>query len=196
MILASYCNNRFFMPQKKDNNKDDSNLFRQQMKDVTRLDQDKIRPEIKQPKAVPRQFQANEQQVMVDMMSDDFDAFENDTGEELHFIRDGIQSRVVRKLKRGQFRIEGEIDLHGLNVEAARQAISTFLLLCQSENRRCIRIIHGKGLSSKHKGPVLKQMVNRWLRQRKEVLAFTSALPQHGGTGAIYVLLKKPEAQY
>lgn len=174
-------------------NKDDKTLFRSQMDDVSRLKHDKINPEAKHTKPVPRQSQTSEAQVMADMMSDNFDDIDVETGEELHFMRDGIQTSVVRKLKRGQFRIEGEMDLHGLNVDAARQAISTFLPLCQSENRRCIRIIHGKGLSSKHKGPVLKKMVNRWLRQRKDVLAFTSALPKHGGTGAIYVLLKKPE---
>jgi len=183
------------MTQHNNDNGDDTDLFRKQMKDVSVLDQDKIRPEIQRPKPIPRQTQDSEQQVMIDMMSDDYEAFENETGEELHFVRDGIQSKVVRKLKRGQFRIEAEIDLHGLNVEAARQAISIFLPECQAENRRCIRIIHGKGLSSKHKGPVLKQMVNRWLQQRKEVLAFTSAQPMHGGTGALYVLLKRSEIQ-
>lgn len=177
------------MTHNKDN--DDKALFRKQMHDVTKLRHDKINPKPKHPKPVPLHSQANEEQVIVDMMSDNFDDIDVETGEELHFVRDGLQPNLIRKLKRGQFRIEGEMDLHGLNVEAARQAISTFLPLCQSENRRCIRIIHGKGLSSRHKGPVLKKMVNGWLRQRKDVLAFTSAQPKHGGTGAVYVLLKK-----
>jgi len=181
------------MSHKKNDYEDDKALFRKQMGDVVQLKQDKINPETRKPKPSPRQTLANERQVLADMMSDEYEAFEHDTGEELHFVRDGIQSRVIRKLKRGQFRIEAEIDLHGMTVEMARQGISEFLTFCQDENRRCVRIIHGKGLSSKHKGPVLKQMVNRWLRQRKEVLAFTSALPKHGGTGAIYVLIKKPD---
>ena len=174
------------------NNNDDKALFRSQMTDVTQLRHDKINPKPKNTKPIPKRSQSDEELVAIDMMSDNYDDIDVEAEEALHFVRDGIQSTVMRKLKRGQFPIEGEIDLHGLNVDAARQAISTFLPLCQSENRRCIRIIHGKGLSSKRKGPVLKTMVNRWLRQRNDVLAFTSAQPNHGGTGAIYVLLKKP----
>jgi len=169
----------------------DHDLFRQAVGDVRPLQHDKIKPYKKRPKAIPRQTELSEQRVIMDMMSDDYEAAEIQTGEELYFARDGIQSKVMRKLKRGQYRLEAEVDLHGLNVEAARRAISEFLELCRREELRCVRIIHGKGLSSRHKGPVLKHMVNRWLRQRKEVLAFTSTLPQHGGTGAIYVLLKR-----
>jgi DNA-nicking Smr family endonuclease len=169
----------------------DRDLFRQAVGDVRPLQHDKIKPYEKRPKAIPRQTELSEQRVIIDMMSDDYEAAEIQTGEELYFAREGIQSRVMRKLKRGQYRLEAELDLHGLNVEAARRAISEFLELCQRDELRCVRIIHGKGLSSRHKGPVLKHMVNRWLRQRKEVLAFTSTLPQHGGTGAIYVLLKR-----
>jgi len=170
---------------------DDFSLFRDSVKDVRQLKQDKVKPPPSRPKPVPRQTEASEQQVLADMMSDEFEAADIETGEELLFVRSGLQSKVIRKLKRGQFSIQSELDLHGLNVEAARQSISEFLHSCQEDGCRCVRIIHGKGLSSKHKGPVLKQMVNRWLRQRKEVLAFVSALPRHGGTGAIYVLLKR-----
>lgn len=178
--------------KKKDNPDKDIELFRREMNNVQRLKNNKIRPYREKPRPVPRQTELSEQQVLSDMMSDEYSHDELETGEELFFARTGLQSRVVRKLKRGQFRLEGELDLHGLNVAAARQAIESFLRLCQEQDRRCVRIIHGKGLSSKHKGPVLKQMVNRWLPQRKEVLAFASTLPSHGGTGAIYVLLRNP----
>jgi len=178
------------MKKKKSSDIEDMHLFRDEVTDVKPITAGHIRPEIQQPRPVPKHTDANEKQVIVDMMSDEFDPLDDETGEELLFVRDGIQSRTIRKLKRGQFSIQGELDLHGLNVEAARAEVAQFLQDCQDSNRRCVRIIHGKGLSSKHKGPVLKRMVNRWLRQRKEVLAFCSTLPQHGGTGAIYVLLK------
>jgi len=170
---------------------DDFNLFRDSVSDVRQLKQDKVKPVHSRPKPVPRQTEASEKRVIVDMMSDEYEVADVESGEELLFIRSGLQSKVIRKLKRGQFSLQAELDLHGLNVEAARQSISEYLHSCQQEGYRCVRIIHGKGLSSKHKGPVLKQMVNRWLRQRKEVLAFVSAQPHHGGTGAVYVLLKK-----
>jgi len=169
----------------------DHELFRKEVNDVRPLKHDRIKPYKNRPKAIPRQSELNEKQVIHDMMSDEYDPVDIENGEELYFARDGIQTRVIRKLKRGQYKIDAEVDLHGLNVEAARETINQFLLFCQHEDCRCVRIIHGKGLSSRHKGPVLKKMVNRWLRQRKEVLAFTSTLPQHGGTGAIYVLLKR-----
>ena len=179
------------MSSKNKTGQNDRELFRQAVNDVRPLSHDRVKPYKNQPKAVPIQSKIDEHQVLADMMSDHFEPLDLQTGEELHFVRTGMQSRVVRKLKRGQYKIEAELDLHGLNVEAARNAVHAFLSFCQEEDRRCVRIIHGKGLSSRHKGPVLKKMVNRWLQQRKEVLAFTSALPHHGGTGAIYVLLKK-----
>ncbi len=179
------------MKPKNGTEQTDRELFRQAIGDVRPLQHDRIKPYKKRPKAIPRQTEISEQRVTQDMMSDDYEAADVETGEELYFARDGIQSKLIRKLKRGQYRLDAELDLHGLNVEAARRAISEFLELCRREDLRCVRIIHGKGLSSRHKGPVLKNMVNRWLRQRKEVLAFTSTLPQHGGTGAIYVLLKR-----
>lgn len=173
------------------NKQEDQDLFQKEVSDVRPLKLNRIKPYKNRPKAIPRQTELSEMQVTQDMMSDEYDPVDMQTGEELFFARNGLQTRVIRKLKRGQYKIEAEIDLHGLNVEAARTAISDFIIFCRNENISCVRIIHGKGLSSKHKGPVLKQMVNRWMRQRKEVLAFASALPQHGGTGAIYVLLKR-----
>lgn len=179
------------MSSKNKTTQTDSALFRQAVNDVRPIHHDKIKPYQKRPRATPRQSEINEHSVLADMMSDQYEPLDQQTGEELHFTRSGLQSSVIRKLKRGHYRIEAELDLHGLNVEAARSAVHDFLSFCQDEDRRCVRIIHGKGLSSRHKGPVLKKMVNRWLQQRKEVLAFTSALPHHGGTGAIYVLLKR-----
>lgn len=166
-------------------------LFREGLADIEPLAQDRIEPYSKRPKPLPRHTQADEQQVLVDMMSEHFDPLEAQTGEELYFARTGIQHSVLKKLRRGQFRISAELDLHGLFVAAARQALVLFLQDCIRENWRCVRIIHGKGLRSKRSGPVLKSMVNQWLKAQQAVLAFASAPPQQGGTGAVCVLLKQ-----
>jgi DNA-nicking Smr family endonuclease len=179
------------MKPKDKTDKDDISLFREQMADVRRLKHDRVVPVSKRPKPIPRKTTEDEQQVIIDMMSDAYETPEVETGEELFFARNGLQQKQIRKLKRGQFAVGAELDLHGMFVPAAREALAAFIMECQHENLRCVRIIHGKGLRSKHKGPVLKNMVNKWLRQHKAVLAFCSALPVHGGTGAVYVLLKR-----
>lgn len=180
------------MSKDKELKPEDRELFREHVGDVRRHRHDRIELKTARPLPIPIQTRADECRVLVDMLSDEYMPLDLETGEEISFIRPGLQHRLARKLRRGEYKINAELDLHGLNVEASRQALATFLVNCQAENRRCVRIIHGKGLSSRSKGPVLKQMVNRWLRQRKEVLAFCSTIPKHGGTGAVYVLLRKP----
>jgi DNA-nicking Smr family endonuclease len=125
------------------------------------------------------------------MFSDCRAPAELETGVELLFARNGLQHSVLRKLRRGQFSVAAELDLHGLRVEEARQELGQFLLHCRLTHKQCVRIIHGKGNRSHRQQPVLKGKVNHWLRQRDEVLAFCSARPIDGGTGAIYVLLKR-----
>jgi DNA-nicking Smr family endonuclease len=124
------------------------------------------------------------------MLSDALDPAELETGEELLYCRPGMQHNVMRKLRRGQYSVEAELDLHGMRVAEARQVLSDFLRHSLDSGIKTIRIIHGKGNGSLNKQPVLKGKVNHWLRQRVEVLAFCSARPVDGGTGAIYVLLK------
>jgi DNA-nicking Smr family endonuclease len=126
------------------------------------------------------------------MLSDCADPAELETGEELLYCRPGLQHNVLRKLRRGHYAVEAELDLHGLRVAEARQALTTFLQNALSLQIKTVRIIHGKGNGSFNKQPVLKGKVNNWLRQRIEVLAFCSARPVDGGTGAIYVLLRRP----
>ena len=116
----------------------------------------------------------------------DADAF---TGEDLWYAKPGVQHALMRKLRRGQFSPRAELDLHGLRSEDARVLVAEFLYGAQQRSYRCVRIIHGKGLGSGPKGPVIKQKLGGWLRQRKDVLAFCSARPVDGGTGALYVLL-------
>lgn len=111
-------------------------------------------------------------------------------GDILSYARPGTSRHILRRLRRGQYRIDAELDLHGLSLREARQSLLDFL----HENHRnrfgCVRIIHGKGWRSGNQGPVLKPAVNEWLRQLDEVLAFVSARPADGGTGALYVLLR------
>ncbi len=110
-------------------------------------------------------------------------------GDELVFHRPQIQATVLRRLRRGEYRVQREIDLHGLTVAEAKQVLRSFLIRALEEHVRCVRIIHGKGLRSGHRGPVLKSAVSAVLRRTGAVLAFVSARPVDGGTGALYVLL-------
>jgi DNA-nicking Smr family endonuclease len=112
------------------------------------------------------------------------------SGEELVFRRGNVQPQLLRRLRRGEFRVQREIDLHGLTVAEAKQALRMFLVQALEQHARCVRIVHGKGLRSGHRGPVLKSAVNAVLRRSGAVLAFVSARPVDGGTGALYVLLE------
>ena len=112
-----------------------------------------------------------------------------DTGDEISFRRDGVQDTVMRKLKRGEYRVEEVCDLHGLRVDEAKAHLREFLAAALAHKLRCVRIIHGKGKGSGPRGPVLKTAVNLILRKTAPVLAFTSARRVDGGTGAINVLL-------
>ncbi|HUX72843.1 MAG TPA: Smr/MutS family protein [Steroidobacteraceae bacterium] len=110
--------------------------------------------------------------------------------EYLSFRRSGVRDRQLRRLRRGLYPIEGELDLHGLTLAHAERAFAAFIDASRGGGRRCVRIIHGKGMRSGARGAVLKSAVNGWLRHRSEILAFTSARQLDGGTGAVYVLLR------
>lgn len=172
-------------------NEEDVALFRRETHRVTPLSHDKVVPVRKRPAPLPRQTHLQETQVLQDMLSADFDGAEIETGEELLFARGGLQHGLLRKLRRGQFSINAQLDLHGMTVVEAHAALGQFLVHCQAINARCVRIIHGKGYGSRHKQPVLKGKINTWLQRRDDVLAFCSARPVDGGTGAVYVLLKR-----
>jgi DNA-nicking Smr family endonuclease len=108
----------------------------------------------------------------------------------LSFRRPGVRDQVMRRLRRGLYPVEDQLDLHGLDQAAARDALSEFLELNRNAGRRCVRIVHGKGYRSGARGPVLKIAVNAWLKRHSDVMAFTSARAIDGGTGAVYVLLR------
>ncbi len=173
---------------KADNDKD---LFQQAAGNVRPIKQDRITPTPKRPKPIAKKTLEDDQQVMDSLLSDDWDPGEVESGEELLFLRPGIQKTVFRKLRTGKYTVEAELDLHGMFAKEARALVGGFINNSQNRGLRCVRIIHGKGLSSPNKKPVLKNKVNQWLQQMDAVLAFSSALPVDGGTGAVYVLLKK-----
>ncbi len=113
-----------------------------------------------------------------------------ETHEYLLYAKPGVQKRVLADLQRGAIPRELELDLHGLTVVFAAQLCKEFLADCIQHRVRCAHIIHGKGYGSEERQPVLKRKVNYWLRLRSDVLAFCSATPRDGGTGALYVLLR------
>jgi DNA-nicking Smr family endonuclease len=166
-------------------------LFRQQVGPVKRLRHDRIEPHRSSPAPIPHSTWADERQVLKDMVSNYFEPADMETGEELHYCREGLQHGVLRKLRRGQFCVGAVLDLHGMTVDTARESLIAFLNNARRHGLNCVRVIHGKGKRSRHKGPVLKTKVNHWLRQRDEILAFCSARPVDGGTGAVYILLKR-----
>jgi DNA-nicking Smr family endonuclease len=141
------------------------------------------------PPARARQREADEQAVLGELLAEP-DLQEMESGDTLSYRAQGVQDSVLRRLRRGHYRIEGELDLHGLNRSGAQAAVSAFLAHSLDRDRRCVRIIHGKGNGSPNSGPVLKASLDGWLRRRREVLAFCSARATDGGTGAVYVLLR------
>ncbi len=140
---------------------------------------------------IPVQQQLDEQRVLLEAISDEFDATTLlDVDDALSFRRPGIGTDVTRKLRKGHWSIQREIDLHGLRREDAREALAAFIRLAVRDGVRCVRVVHGKGLGSPSKTPVLKSKVQGWLVQKNEVLAFVQARADEGGAGALVVLLK------
>jgi DNA-nicking Smr family endonuclease len=113
-----------------------------------------------------------------------------ESGDELVYARDGISPQTLRKLRRGHWAIQAVLDLHGHTVALARPALVEFLAACRRDGVRCVRIIHGKGLRSRNREPVLKRKIAVWLMQRDEILAFCQARRTEGGGGAVVVLLR------
>ncbi len=183
---------RYPMQRKPTLSDEERQLFRTAVADAKPLKAKKKVPPRK-PKPVPRArfADAEKRAVLEESLRLDLRDGEVMSGEAMWYAKTGIQNSLMRKLRRGQFSARAELDLHGLRSEDARAAVAEFLLDAADRGWRCVRIIHGKGLGSGPKGPVIKQKLGGWLRQRKEVLAFCSARPVDGGSGALYVLLGK-----
>lgn len=170
---------------------EDSDLFRQTIGNVQSVKQDKVslhEQRKPKPKPHPKPLTVN------------FDAHLNSRNpnevetvgiyDSMNFLSAGLQNNVLKKLRRGFFGIDAEIDLHGLNTPEAKRQLLHFLHNSVEEGGRCVHIVHGKGYRSLDNMPVIKNELNRWLRQHKDVQAFCSASPKEGGTGALLVLLR------
>lgn len=174
---------------------DDLSLFAQQMQGVRRIHVDQAEMGKAKPnRAVQRILREHAQQrlesITVDGLSDQFVI---DVGAEdaLYWARDGVQETQLRRMKAGQISFEGSLDLHGMSVEKARSTLREFLTEALRLEVRCVRVTHGKAARLDGKKPMIKSHVNTWLRQHEKVLGFTSCVARHGGTGAVYVLLKR-----
>jgi DNA-nicking Smr family endonuclease len=168
----------------------DTDLFQQMMKGVKPLDaEERVQPE--KPHISPHR----RTQTPFEQVESDFFEFPHATDvapeESLFFARTGLQHRVLKQLKRGDMPVEASLDLHGQIIEEAGKSLTLFLEEAQSEGCRCVIVIHGKGTRSTEGRPILKTQVNHWLRESPAVLAFSSTQLKHGGTGSVYVLLKK-----
>jgi DNA-nicking Smr family endonuclease len=164
-------------------------LFRAAVRDVRPLRQSKPVPERvrRRPRAPTRR--ADEASVLAESLALDAGELDVESGEELAWRRDDVAESTLRRLRRGNHAVRDELDLHGMTQDEARLALTAFLAEARKQDRRCLRIIHGKGRGSGQRGPVLKSAVNRWLRRHAAVRAFCSARRNDGGTGALYVLL-------
>ncbi len=170
----------------------DRELFLKSVGDVIPLDpKDRIEPVFIPPKPVPVQRLADEREALRASLSDEFSVESLlETDEALSYTREGVGHDVVKKLRRGHWIIQDQLDLHGMRRDEAREMIVSFLRQASLRGFRCVRIIHGKGLGSVNNEPVLKRLVHKWLVQRGDVMAFCQARPADGGSGAVVVLLK------
>jgi DNA-nicking Smr family endonuclease len=175
----------------------EANLFRRSIGNVAPLaPPDRLNTNPPRPLPIARQHPADEQAALEESLSDGFNIDTLlDTDDTLSFARNGIGPDTLRKLRRGHWVVQRQLDLHGLRSNEAREALAEFLHSVTRRGLRCVRIIHGKGLGSINKEPVLKGKVRNWLANRNEVLAFCQAKAADGGSGALIVLLKGLERQ-
>lgn len=177
--------------QLPDKDEDDLSLFHEAVKGARPVKTDRILHKPKKPKPIPRQLIRDEKQALIDSLSDDYiPAHELESGEELLYLREGQSPMVLSKLRRGHWVVQAHIDLHGLISDEARLYVSEFIADCKKRGLRCVRIVHGKGLGSRNKEPVLKHKLRNWLMQKDEVIAYAQARANDGGSGAVIVLLK------
>ncbi|UCE31809.1 MAG: Smr/MutS family protein [Burkholderiales bacterium] len=170
----------------------EARVFEEAMRDVVPLSgSDRAHPD--RPKPPPRalQLERDERAALSESLSDEWDVEQLlETDETLSYRHGCLGPDVLRKLRRGHWVMQRQLDLHGLRVDQAREALIAFIQDCVRRDQRCVRVIHGKGLGSAFREPVLRDKVRRWLVQRDEVLAFCEARPIDGGSGAVMVLLR------
>ena len=180
------------MPEESAPSSADRDLFRAAVLDVTPITpHGRITLSPPRPPPIPLSRMRDERDVIYESLHDPIrwdEATEN--GDELSFVRPGLSRQILRRLRRGDWVAQAELDLHGLFRAEAKIELANFLFECKRRGIRCVRIIHGKGLGSKNREPILKLHVRHWLMQREEIIAFVQARPVDGGGGAVMVLLK------
>ncbi len=166
-------------------------MFREAVGEVRSVNNDRVEDEKRPQRPLLRHTEQDDRSVMQSLLDDlsEYDLLE--TGEHLSYTQPGVQRSVLKKLKSGRYSVQSEIDLHGLTVNEARQELADFLHAAQERRHLCVRVIHGKGRKNAERAPRLKPAVNQWLQRNRQVLAFCSARMNDGGTGAVYVLLKR-----
>ncbi len=171
---------------------DDKEAFQRAMSGAKPLAvTDRVPAHKPKPRPKARFRRADEEAVLLESLDDDIDTIERGSGEALRFHRQHVGRRTMRKLTRGGYSVQAEIDLHGMTLAEAKPRLRDFIEYNASQDRLCVRVVHGKGLGSGERGPVLKSAVNAWLRRWDNVLAFVSTRQVDGGTGAVYVLLQQ-----
>lgn len=177
------------MPRRPRISDEERALFRDAVADVSPLPDTPI-PVRKRPRPRARLREKDERDVLAELAAAIPDG-ELETGDEVAWRVEGVQDSILRKLRRGQFRVQRVLDLHGFNVAEAKVALAGFLQDARRDDALCVRIIHGKGRGSAGGEPVLKRHVGGWLRRHGGVLAYTSPRATDGGTGAVIVLLRR-----
>ena len=179
------------MSEPESDGEDDLALFREAVADVRPLaTPPRVNDRPPPPRPTARQRALDDARVVERLLDPPSEIDLVETGEELLFLRPGLQKKTLRKLRRGQFSVQDSIDLHHMNLDAARTSVLAFIEDALRAGASCVRIVHGKGLRSR-KGPRLKGMVDHVLRRHPAVMAFASCRPVDGGTGAVTVLLRR-----
>ena len=170
--------------------KDDRELFQKEMRDVVpSRPHNRVVHERPAPEPVPAQRLEDERAVLTELSRLAFDLDDIEFDDDGLFLRPGLPRDILRKLRRTHWVIQDDLDLHGMTGDEAVEATALFLADCKRRGLRCVRIVHGKGLGSRGREPVLKRRVRRSLMRRAEVLAYVEPRPIHGGSGAVVVLL-------
>jgi DNA-nicking Smr family endonuclease len=173
---------------------DDLALFHEAIGPVRRIEVEPPAASRPRPAPLPRQREADERQAREDFQLRPFEFAADSFGDALEYLAEGHSPKILKELKRGQFAVQDELDLHRMHAGLADECIRVFLAEAHQHGLRCVRIIHGKGLRSKDSTPVLKLLTDKVLRFRADVLAFASARPAEGGTGAVVVLLRRKKS--
>lgn len=169
---------------------DERIAFQEAIANARPLASDRVHHEPPPPPAIPRQTRNDAAAALAESLaSPDLLDLQLEGGDEAAWLQPGLTRGVLRDLRRGRWVVQAKLDLHGMNRDEARRAVTQFLTNCREQDLRCLRIVHGKGLGSPGREPVLKKLVLGWLAQKREVLAYCQARAAEGGAGAVIVLL-------